>query len=57
MIFIDKISVLALVGNKVDLLDQEAVNYDEAANYAKVSRYLLGFYEKSVGIRSDFQIN
>jgi len=31
---------LALVGNKVDLLDQEAVNYDEAANYAKVITYI-----------------
>lgn len=28
--------VLALVGNKVDLLDQEKVSYDDAANYAKV---------------------
>ena len=45
------------MGNKVDLLDKEAVTYEEAANYAKVSRFLLGFYQKNVGIRSDFQIN
>lgn len=34
-----KLLVIALVGNKVDLVDQEEVNYDEAVSYAKVNEY------------------
>jgi len=29
---------IAVVGNKVDLIDREEVKYDDAKNYAKVSR-------------------
>jgi len=28
--------VLALIGNKIDLMEEEQVNYDEAISYAKV---------------------
>lgn len=46
-----KFSVLALIGNKIDLMEEEQVNYDEAIAYAKVNDKAFFHYEYKTGVR------
>jgi hypothetical protein len=47
------LKVIALVGNKDDLIDSEAVKFDEAKAYARVNWYFILIK----GIGSYFSIN
>lgn len=51
------ILAIALVGNKIDLIEREVIDYNEGSTYAKVDllTYYRAFYKiLKIGIRGSF---